>query len=183
MPIIIIFYCYLYSSKTIKNIVLGTIVTASLSFTTLKNYILSSGILGVATYKFDYYNKDVESTIDNGYVIHNLFLLTFAMFTIQDRYRKFKMLIIYGAISYFFLMPIPLAADRIMMPFTSFLLGIMIFVVSGKYCRLLAIMFIPYAILRFLRTGPLYNGIETTSYYLWHSYPWFGGVLNNMLSF
>lgn len=180
LPILVIFYCYLYSPIIIKNIILGIIITASLSFSVIKNFVLSSGLLGVATYKFDFYNKELDTTVDNGYVVHMIVLLILSFFTVEERYKKYKMLIIYGAISYFFLMPIPLAADRIMMPLTSFMLGVMVFIVSGKYSKLLAFSFIPYSIVRFLRIGPFYDGVGNTSYYLWHSYSWFGGVFNNI---
>lgn len=176
IPILLIFYFYLYGNKISRIIVLGGIAFCSISFTFIKDIVLSSGVLGAATYKFDFYNKDLTSTIDNGYVFHMIFLLALSFLTVKKEHEKYKVLMIYGAISYFLLMPIPLAADRIMMPLTSFMLGGLIFIVSGKYSKILAMLFIPYAVLRFLRIGPLYDGGGTASYYLWHAYPWFGGV-------
>lgn len=176
IPIIAIFYTFMYGRNTLKYVVLAIIAILSLMFSVVKSYIISSGLLGVATYKLDYYNQDISDS-GHGYIFHVILLMTLAFFLMRDRYSSYRSLLLFGGISYLLLLPIPLASDRMLMPLTSFMLGAVIFLASGKYSSLLKYAFIPYCVIRFLRYGPMYHGAGVDSYFLWHFYPWFGGFL------
>lgn len=177
IPILFIFYIYMFRGRIAKITLISTISFFSLSFAFIKTYILSSGLLGVATYKLDYYNQDIGD-LGHGYIVHMLFLMTFSYLFISEKWKEFRSLIFFGGLTYFILFPIPLASDRILMPLTSFMLGFLIFISLGRYSRFLRYALIPYCILRFLKYGPLYNGYGVDSYYLWHFYPWFGSFIS-----
>lgn len=180
IPIIIIFYTYTYRDKLAKNIVLGIILFISLAFSFVRDYILSSGVLGVATYKMQFYDTD-QSDAAHSFVYHFILLIFLAFFSLDEKYTKLKSLIIYGGISYFLLMPIPLASDRILMPFTSFMLGGVLFLCITKYQKLVQAIIFPYLIIRFLRFGPLhvFGGVYSDPYSVWYTYSWFGSVFFN----
>ncbi|ASI59950.1 hypothetical protein CA952_04280 [Raoultella ornithinolytica] len=180
IPIVIIFCIYLYGKKYMKNCMLATLILASVAFISVMDIILKYNLLAAATYKFNFYQTTTIDGLDvSAYwkFLVPLFILSFFFFSKEKEHDKYKSLLRYGTLSYIALMPIPFAADRIMMPMTNYILGVLVFMTLYKVSGPLRGVICLYSVYKFLTLGPLYNGYGVDPFYIWYSYPWYNNLL------
>lgn len=166
-----IFFVFLSNKSFYKNLLLIVIFLSSVGFNLVVSFVLSSGLLSVATYKFEFYDQNtIETTAGAGFIFHFLVLFIFTFFINDNIDRPYKSLIRYSCPAYLSLVVIPFASDRLFMPITAFMLGGLFFICLKNKLLYFKIALIAYCVLRFLRLGIFSDNI----YLLWSNYPWLG---------
>ncbi|HAT2867928.1 TPA: hypothetical protein I8374_002379 [Serratia marcescens] len=177
IPIYFIIRIFSGSKTGPKVIGLGFIVLLVISFQFLVGAIVAQNLLGVASFKFQYY-LDKDTTINLLAFFFSLMIMIAAgsfYFDKNENLKKWRSFILWGGAAYILLLPIPMASDRLFMVMSVFLMGYLLFLSFSQISTIYRMLLILYFIYKFMSVGPLSGGLGgATGYEFWTNYDWIG---------
>ncbi|WP_174507955.1 EpsG family protein [Klebsiella oxytoca] len=177
IPIFFVFIALFSGNKKIQILLVLLLLMCSFFFLVIVKYVLSTNLLSVASYKFDFYasNQNNEAFDVGSLKLFIVACIASFFFSSKD-YVKYKYFLVFGTLCYISLAPILFASNRVLMPMTGYFMGVLIFFSIYKISNIFRLLLILYCIFRFMKLGPLYSPGADSSVLLWHQWPWLGSV-------
>ncbi|MGU9863630.1 EpsG family protein [Klebsiella quasipneumoniae subsp. quasipneumoniae] len=177
--VVLIFVILAFGSKKQKLVLLCSVAFISFLFKIVVGFILSGGLLSVASYKAEYYQQTTKLGFHLSGAFKFLFPATIAaLFFSSSKFKKINNVLFFGMVLYIILLPMPAMSDRMLMPLTFFAIGTAIFFSFYKTPNFLKLLLSLYITYKFITMGPMYNGAGSDPFYLWSSYPWLGPFIS-----
>lgn len=177
IPIYFILRIFISDKTKYKIIGLGLIGVFVLSFQFLVNTIVSQRLLGVASFKFQYY-MDKDSVVTLLAFFFSLIIMIVAgsfYFDKNEKLKGWRSFTVWGGAAYILLLPIPLASDRLFMAMSVFLMGYLLFLSFSRISTIFRMLLILYFIFKFITVGPFYGIMgAATGLEFWTNYDWIG---------
>lgn len=172
-----LFVILLGDSSFKKNGLAIFAVMASLLFSMFISIVISSGILGAATYKLLFYSDMQTGGFEVGYLKYLIITCAAGLLYFSPNHRQYKSLLLYGTFIYAVLAPIPVVSHRLLLLMVAFLNGYLMFLAFYRITFLYRFILIFYCLYRILKIGPYFDdaSLDDEKFMnLWYSFPWAG---------
>ncbi|MFS6931855.1 EpsG family protein [Klebsiella oxytoca] len=175
-----IFLILLGNSSFKKNGLAVFALISSLLFSVFIGIIISSGLLGAATYKLLFYSDMQTGAFEIGYLKYLIITCAAGIFYFSPNHKQYKSLLLYGTFIYAVLAPIPVVSHRLLLLMVAFLNGYLMFLAFYRITFIYRVVFIFYCLYRIIKIGPYFDNTaldDEKFMNLWHSFPWAGHYL------
>lgn len=175
----IYFILRIFTGNNIGHKILGLGLVAILvfSFRLLVNTIVAQNLLGVASFKLEYYlGRDSAITLLAFFFSLMIMIIAgYYFFDKNENLKNWRSLIVWGGAAYIILLPIPLASDRLFMVMSVFMMGYLLYLSFSQISTIFRMLLILYFVFKFLTVGPFYGilgAVEGMEF--WTNYDWIG---------
>lgn len=177
IPIYFILRVFSGNNTGHKILGLGFIALIVFCFRLFVSTIVTQNLLGVASFKFQYY-LDRGNSITLLAFFFSLMIMIIAgsyFFDKNENLRSWRSLIVWGGAAYIMLLPIPLASDRLFMVMSVFMMGYLLFLSFSQISTIFRMLLILYFVFKFLTVGPFYGVLGVVKgMEFWTNYGWIG---------
>ncbi|HHT0120132.1 EpsG family protein [Raoultella ornithinolytica] len=180
LVILPLFVVLLKGSKIQKNSIAIIALMFSLLFSVFISIIISSGVLGAATYKLLFYSDMESSGFELGYLKYLIITCAAGLFYFSTNHKEYKSLLFYGTFIYAVLAPIPVVSHRLLLLMVAFMNGYLMFLAFYRISFVYRVIFILYCLYRIIKIGPYFDdtSLDDEKFMnLWYSFPWAGDYL------
>ncbi|HIE9075545.1 TPA: EpsG family protein [Klebsiella variicola subsp. variicola] len=172
-----IFLILLGNSSFKRNGLVLFALIASLLFSVFISIIISSGLLGAATYKLLFYSDMQSSGFEIGYLKYLIITCAAGLLYFSPNHKEYKNLLLYGTFIYAVLAPIPVVSHRLLLLMVAFLNGYLMFLAFYRITFIYRFILVFYCLYRIIKIGPYFDNTSLDDekfMNLWYSFPWAG---------